>query len=185
MKQFMWGLGLALAASAIIAGMAVSNPVVTVTGGPIQGRRLDAGAVFLGIPFAEPPVGELRWREPRRVKPWTGTRDAGEYGAPCAQIAAGWNDKTAAIASEDCLTLNVWTPEWPSKSPKAVMLWIHGGANMGGSALGAGGIEPPFDGATLSRHGVVVVTINYRLGVLGFLAHAEFSSHTPYNGSGN
>jgi para-nitrobenzyl esterase len=174
----------ALALPVLAAGDA---PVVPVTGGRIQGRLLPApgGAVFKGIPFAAPPSGELRWREPGAVRPWTGIRDAGEYGAPCAQVAGGWNDKVAAIGKEDCLFLNVWTPEWPAGPRKPVMVWIHGGANMGGSAMGAAGIEPPFDGARLARRGVVVVTINYRVGLLGFMAHPELTAESPHRASGN
>jgi para-nitrobenzyl esterase len=112
-------------------------------------------------------------------------RDATRYGAPCAQIAAGWNDQAAALGSEDCLSLNVWTAEWPPKSEQAVMVWIHGGANMGGSAPGAGGIEPPFDGEPLARRGVVVVTVQYRLGVLGFIGHPELTAESPHHASGN
>lgn len=174
-------------ATALPASKADDDPVVSVPGGAIRGRSLTAsgGAVFKGIPFAQPPTGDLRWREPMPVKAWTGVRDAGVYGAPCAQIAAGWNDHAAAISSEDCLYLNVWTPEWRAKSRKAVMFWIHGGANMGGSALGSGGIEPAFDGEKLARHGVVVVTINYRLGVFGFIAHPELTAESPHHASGN
>ena len=164
---------------------APADPVVLVTGGRIQGRLLPSGAVFKGIPYAAPPVGELRWREPAPVKPWPGTLTTIEYGAPCAQIASGWNDKVAAAGKEDCLYLNIWTTEWPPKVKKPVMFWIHGGANMGGSAMGAAGIEPPFDGESLSRRGVVVVTINYRLGVFGFLAHPELSIESPRKSSGN
>jgi para-nitrobenzyl esterase len=163
------------------------EPVVTVTGGEIRGRTLAApgGAVFKGIPFAQPPVGDLRWREPQAVVAWEGVRDAGSYAAPCAQIAAGWNDRTAAISKEDCLYLNVWAPAWPPSSRLPVMFWIHGGANMGGSTLGAGGIEPAFDGEKLARHGVVVVSAAYRLGVFGFMAHAELTAESAHQASGN
>lgn len=179
------GAVLLLAGCALAA--AANGPVVAVAGGRVQGRSLPApgGAVFLGIPFAQPPVGELRWREPRSVQPWQGVRDATAYGAPCAQVAGGWNDKAAALGSEDCLFLNVWNSEWPARASKPVMVWIHGGANMGGSALGAGGIEPPFDGAALARHGVVVVTVQYRLGLFGFIAHPELTAESPHHASGN
>jgi len=170
---------------AAIASAAESGPTVTVTGGQIRGRVLTNGAVFKGIPFAAPPEGELRWKPPMPVKAWTGVRDAGEYGAPCTQIDANWNKTAATSGKEDCLFLNVWTPEWPGRSRQPVMLWIHGGGNMGGSALGAGGIEPPFDGESLSRHGVVVVTIQYRLGLLGFLSHPELTAESPHHASGN
>ncbi len=122
---------------------AQTGPTVAVTGGTIQGRALGApgGAVFKGIPFAAPPVGDLRWREPQAVKSWAGTLQTVEFSAPCTQIASGWNDKVAAAAKEDCLYLNVWTSEWPANGKKPVMFWIHGGANMGGSAMGFAGIE--------------------------------------------
>ncbi len=161
--------------------------MVRLPAGAIRGRPASAaaGAAFKGIPFAQPPVGDLRWREPAPVKPWTGIRDAGAYSAPCAQIPAGWNDQVAARGSEDCLYLNVWTPEWPVRSRRAVMVWIHGGANMGGSSMGSAGIEPSFDGENLARRGVVVVTINYRLGMFGFFAHPELTAESPRHASGN
>jgi para-nitrobenzyl esterase len=163
-----------------------TGPLVTVAGGKVQGSLLSSpgAAVFKGIPYAQPPVGDLRWREAQSVKSWTGVRQATEYGAPCAQNDAGWNKNSAEKSSEDCLYLNVWAPEWPSQSKKAVMVWLHGGGNNGGSALGAGGIEPPFDGAKLASHGVVVVTINYRLGIFGFLGHPELTAESPHRASG-
>jgi para-nitrobenzyl esterase len=164
---------------------AQGGPTAAVTGGQVRGRADGAGAIFKGIPFAAAPSGDLRWREPAPVKPWNGVRETVEYGAPCAQIAAGWNDKVAAAGSEDCLFLNVWAPEWPAGSRKPVMFWIHGGANQGGSAMGAAGIEPPFDGAKLAARGVVVVTINYRLGMFGFLAHPELTAESKHHASGN
>jgi para-nitrobenzyl esterase len=178
---------LSLALLVVCNVYAQKEPTVTVTGGTMQGLALTApgGAVFKGIPFAAPPAGELRWREPQAVKPWTGTLKAVEYGAPRSQIASGCNDKVAAAAKEDCLYLNVWTSDWPVKGKKPVMFWIHGGANMGGSAMGFAGIEPHFDGERLARHGVVVVTINYRLGVFGFIAHPELTAESPHKTSGN
>lgn len=169
---------------------AQAPPLVSVAGGELRGRFAATGsgpapAVFQGIPFARAPIGDLRWRPPMPVVPWTGTRDASTYGPPCSQIAAGWNDKTAAEASEDCLFLNVWTPGWPATGRMPVMVWFHGGANMGGSARGAGGIEPPFDGTALARRGVVVVTFNYRLGLLGFMAHPELTKESEHRSSGN
>jgi para-nitrobenzyl esterase len=184
MKPVKSAVILAIIASSIFIYAAPADPVVSVTGGQIKGRLLLAGAVFKGIPYAAPPVGDLRWRDPAPVKPWTGGRDAGEYCATCAQFDSGWNKNSAALGKEDCLFLNVWTPEWPLKSKHAVMFWIHGGANTGGSSLGAGGIEPPFDGESLSRNGVVVVTINYRLGLFGFVGHPELTAESPNNASG-
>jgi para-nitrobenzyl esterase len=168
----------------LTAAWAQTDPRVAVTGGEIQGRLLpgNGGVVFKGIPFAQPPEGELRWREPMPVKPWTGIRPTIEYGAPCAQSG---NGNIAAISKEDCLYLNVWTAEWPpSKSPKPVMLWLYGGANTGGSAIGGRGLEPEFDGANLAKHGVVFVSINYRLGLLGFMGHPELTAEAPAHAAG-
>jgi para-nitrobenzyl esterase len=171
-RQLLAGLILASAAYA-------ADPTVAITGGQIQGRSLSsAGAVFKGVPFAAPPLDDLRWREPQPVKPWKGVRDAASPGAPCAQPAEGWNDKSAAISSEDCLYLNLWTPEWPVQKLRPVMVWIHGGANRAGSGS-------TFDGAPLSSHGVVLVSINYRLGFFGFLAHPALTAESPHHASGS
>ncbi len=163
-----------------------SGPVVAVTGGRVQGALMagSGGTVFKGVPFAQPPVGALRWREPQPIKPWAGVRQASDYGNTCMQPNSGWNKNSADKASEDCLYLNVWAPEWPSKTKKAVMVWVHGGGNNGGSALGAGAIEPPFDGESLARHGVIVVSVQYRLGVFGFLGHPELTAESPHHASG-
>ncbi|HUO21258.1 MAG TPA: carboxylesterase family protein [Caulobacteraceae bacterium] len=179
----------AIAAIALTAAAAApAAPIVSIADGQLQGVALEGhgGAVFKGIPFAAPPVGDLRWREPQPVIPWTGVRRAVEYGNACAQALAGWNRIAFDRSSEDCLYLNVWTPQWPVKATagKPVMVWIHGGGNSGGSAIGAGGIEPPFDGASLARHGVVVVTLNYRLGVFGFVGHPELTAESPHHASG-
>ena len=162
---------------------AEEEPIVSVTGGSIRGRPLPgAGAQFLGIPYAQPPVGDLRWREPLPVKSWDGVRDTQEFGSPCAQLIAGeWNLHDAMTSHEDCLYLNVMTPQWPPpKEHWPVMLWIHGGANTGGSASGA-----LYKDGTLIRHGVVLVTVNYRLGVFGFFAHPELTRESPHHASGN
>src|SRR5579872_5944724 len=158
-----------------IAAFAASEPnapMVSVTGGKIQGSTVKGGAVFKGIPFASPPVGDLRWREPAPVKAWTGVRQATQFGARCMQNGEG--------VSEDCLYLNVWTPEWPPKSPNPVMLWIHGGGNFAGASSDA-----IFDGEPLAEHGVVLVSANYRLGVFGFYAHPELTAESSHHASGN
>ncbi|QOY88145.1 carboxylesterase/lipase family protein [Paludibaculum fermentans] len=173
--------------AALASGAPADGPIADTAAGKVRGLALPApgGAVFKGIPFAQPPVGDLRWKPPVAARPWTGVREAVEYGAPCAQVSAEWNAKTAAAGSEDCLTLNVWTPQWPARGAKPVMVWIHGGANMGGSARGAGGIEPAFDGAKLASQGVVVVTVQYRLGIFGFFAHPELTAESAQHASGN
>jgi len=158
------------------------DPEVSVTGGELRGRTManPGGAVFKGIPYAAAPVGDLRWREPATVAPWNGVRDAGAYGPSCVQRISGWNTQEASGNQEDCLYLNVWTAEWPSATEKPVMLWIHGGGNTGGGAA-----VDYFDGASLSRMGVVVVTINYRLGMFGFFAHPELTAESMHHSSGN
>jgi para-nitrobenzyl esterase len=176
-------IGLAIAFAGIAGDR--SGPEVKVSGGIVQGAAApQGGAVFKGIPYAQPPVGRLRWREPQAVIPWKGVRDATRFSAACIQnpfgtdnflvplaklYGNGYAPRTVAM-SEDCLYLNVWTPEWPPKSASAVMFWIHGGSNRVGS-----GSESPYDGSALARRGVVVVTINYRLGALGFLSHPELT----------
>jgi para-nitrobenzyl esterase len=166
--------------AAFSAIAAESGPIVAVTGGQVQGATLEkGGAVFKGIPFAQPPVGELRWREPMPAAPWAGVRDATEFGAPCAQTSV-LTPALAEVSKEDCLFLNVWAAEWPSGSAKPVMVWIPGGGNFaGGSSLFVS------DGEKLSRRGVVVVTVNYRLGVFGFFSHPQLTRESPQRSSGN
>jgi para-nitrobenzyl esterase len=170
-------------AAAISAAAVEPAPVATVTGGQVRGRLLPDGrsAVFKGLPFAQPPVGKLRWREPRPVVPWDGVRDARESGPPAAQPRQGWNDAFAAASREDCLYLDVWTPNWQSKPAQPVMLWIHGGANV----AGAGGADPLYDGSALINRGVVLVVIEYRLGIFGFFGHPELTRESPHHASGN
>jgi para-nitrobenzyl esterase len=154
------------------------GPVVAVNGGQLRGSMLDkGGAVFKGIPYAQPPIGDLRWREPQPVKPWTGVREATAFGAPCAQNSG---NRPMANSQEDCLFLNIWNSEWPPKAKQPVMLWIHGGGNYGGTASSAAS-----DGESLARHGVVLVSINYRLTIFGFFAHPELTKASASHASGN
>jgi para-nitrobenzyl esterase len=158
----------------------VSDPVVTVTGGQIRGATLDkGGAAFKGIPFAAPPVGDLRWREPMPPQPWTGVKETTSFGPQCAQnpYFIPEADKTSR---EDCLYLNVWNADWPAAGPKPVMFWISGGGNFAGSAS-----QPGYDGESLARRGVVVVTINYRVGMFGFFSHPALTAESPNHASGN
>jgi para-nitrobenzyl esterase len=153
-------------------------PVANVKSGRLAGSYLmPDGAAFKGIPFAQPPMGDLRWRAPIPEKPWNGPLDATNYSPPCAQNSGG---SMLARSQEDCLYLNVWTPEWPPKSRLPVMFWIHGGGNYGGTASSAN-----FDGEKLARHGVVLVSANYRLTIFGFLAHPELTRESPHHASGN
>ncbi|WP_437963494.1 carboxylesterase family protein [Sorangium sp. So ce260] len=142
--------------------------------GPVEGAVVGATRTFLGIPYAAPPVGELRWRSPAPHEPWTEPRKAVEVGIPCAQMGLLTPDFNAS-SGEDCLTVNVWTPDRPASSSLPVLVWIHGG----GFEQGSGG-EVDYDGRVLSETtGSVVVTLNYRLGPLGFLALPELKSEDP------
>ena len=161
------------------AGQTVLDPdaPVRVTGGAIRGAvsALDAGVVaFKGIPYAAPPAGELRWRPPRPVVAWEGVRDASGSGPICVQ-----NRGRDVPQDEDCLFLNVWAPRETS-APRPVLFWIHGGGYTGGS-----GSTALYDGTRLAADGAVVVTINYRLNVFGFLAHPALSAESPHGASGN
>jgi para-nitrobenzyl esterase len=168
-------------------GPAMASPaddslVVGTTGGPLRGAyRPSGGAEFLGIPYAQPPVGDLRWHEPLPPKSWTGVRDASAFGAPCAQSILGdWNKHDAETSKEDCLFLNVMTPVWPPKERLPVMFWLHGGGNAGGTASSA-----LYKDGTLIQHGVILVTANYRLGVFGFFAHPGLTRESSHHASGN
>jgi para-nitrobenzyl esterase len=165
-------------------GAATTNGalIVHTAAGQIRGAaRSGGGAEFLGIPYGQPPVGSLRWHEPLPAKAWEGVRDAVKFSAPCAQPVLGdWNHHDADISQEDCLYLNVITPAWPAKGKLPVMFWIHGGANMGGTAM-----SDLYNRGTLASHGVVLVAVNYRLGVFGFLAHPALTQESAHHASGN
>jgi para-nitrobenzyl esterase len=157
------------------------NPTIHVSDGVVAGQSWGkTGALFRGIPYAAPPVGDLRWRDPAPMHPWKGARDATHDGNACMQPMMGWNDSVARGASEDCLYLNIRTPSLNASAHLPVMLWIHGGGFVGGAATDA-----MFDGAHLGEQGVVLVEINYRLGVLGFLAHPDLSRESRHQSSGN
>lgn len=144
-------------------------PQVTTTLGKLQGAEDDGCAVFRGVPFAQPPVGELRWRPPEPLDPWNEIRDATEFSASAMQRQLGGDvgdliGIPAQTQSEDCLYLNIWTPAC-DRHKRPVMVWIHGGGNVVGS-----GTQPRIDGRRLAMTGdVVVVTLNYRLGVFGWM----------------
>ncbi len=132
--------------------------------------------VFKGLPYAAPPLGPGRWRPPAPAAPWRGLRDATRFSADCLQPAS---QRTGLPVSEDCLYLNIWTGG-PGGAPRPVFVWIHGGGSRVGS-----GAQPQFDGTALARQGVVVVTINYRLGPMGFLSTPGLSAESGYGASGN
>jgi len=156
-------------------------PTVATSAGKLQGAISGHVQVFKGIPYAQPPVGALRWKPPLPMSKWKGVRDASQFGPACVQPkpkAESIYSWSLPATSEDCLTLNVWSPAKAHKLP--VFVWIHGGALWGGS-----GGEPLYEGIPLAQNGIVVVTINYRLGVLGFMAHPALSAESRRNVSGN
>lgn len=144
----------------------------------IPGRDADV-RVFKGIPFATPPVGNLRWKAPQPVAHWDGMRKGDEFGPICMQAAGGRGGAPPKM-SEDCLYLNVWTAAKSASEKRPVIFWIHPGGYTSGS-----GSSPATDGEALARKGAVVVTINYRLGVLGFFAHPELTKESDRRASGN
>lgn len=153
---------------------AIDPPTARIVEGVLVGRSADGVESFKGIAYAAPPVGALRWRPTQPAPAWTGPRDAGQVGAICIQPPANGDNGVGPLPmSEDCLTLNVWTPE-AREAPLPVMVWIHGGGYGNGSGTAA-----LYDGANLARRGVVVVTINYRLGRLGFLDHPALAAERP------
>ncbi len=147
------------------------DPRVRVEQGVLVGRTVGVVSSFRGIPYARAPVGPLRWRPPQAAGPWAGERDAGQVGAICIQPPSGGDPGVGPLPmSEDCLTLNVWTPAARDR-PRPVMVWIHGGGLNNGSGTAA-----LYDGANLAKRGVVVVTLNYRLGRPGFFDHPALAA---------
>src|SRR3984957_10879618 len=165
-----------------LAAFGASLPLqVKIDTGTIEGKANGPVRTFLGIPYAVPPVGELRWKPPAPPAKWPGVRAATEFGARCMQ-GSPYSDMVFRDPGirEDCLSLNVWTP---AKNPKAnlpVMVWIHGGGFMAG-----GSSEPRQDGRVLATHGVVVVSMNYRLGIFGFLVLPELAAESDKKAAGN
>ena len=151
--------------------------------GVVAGTKSADGKVviFKGIPFAAPPVGELRWKEPQPVSPWKGVRKATEFGARCMQ-ARIFEDMVFRDSgpSEDCLYLNVWTPGNSAKTKLPVMVWIYGGGFQAGATS-----EPRQDGEHLAHKGVVIVSMNYRLGICGFFSHPGLTAESAHHASGN
>ena len=180
MHTFVLRTTFALAAS--IAMTAVATAQVKTTAGLVRGTLSSDGKlrIFKGIPYAGPPVGEFRWKEPRPVAAWDGVRDTNEFGAQCVQGQIFGDISFPRPPSEDCLNLNIWTPAKGDSERLPVMVWIHGGGFQAGASA-----EPRHDGDALARKGVVLVTINYRLGVFGFLAHPELTRESSRKASGN
>lgn len=156
--------------------------IVALPTGNLQGTTNGDIIVFKGIPYAAPPLGENRWRAPKPAAAWPGVRMADAFGNDCPQKRAVWDDRgrTNAPMSEDCLTLNVWTPASKVAGGAPVMVWIHGGGFTQGN-----GAQELYEGSRLARRGIVVVTINYRLGRLGFFAHPALTAEANGAPTGN
>ena len=167
--------------SGVHAWQAPAAPTVRVRSGTLRGTLISGDvAVFKGIPYAQPPVGELRWREPRPERPWMGVRDTTTFGALCPQHPSIQVPKALETSSEDCLFLNVWTAEWPARNRRPVLITFPGGGNTAG-----GTSDARANGEHLARRGVVVVTANYRLGSFGFFSHPALTKESPHRASGN
>lgn len=179
-------------ASLALASRSDSNPVLTIEGGKVIGVQTPTKGIiaYKGIPFAAPPVGNLRWKEPQPIVPWKGVKVADTYGAAAEQITwdpqsfygREWRASGSVPFSEDCLYLNVWTPAAGKTGKKLpVAMWIHGGGYREGFAF-----EPEMDGGEAwASRGVIFVSITYRLGVFGFFSHPLLSAESSYGVSGN
>jgi para-nitrobenzyl esterase len=160
--------------AALLLGVAAYTAPVKTEGGLVEGTSEDGLTVYRGIPFAAPPVGDLRWREPQPAARWDGVRRADKFAAACVQ-GGQLPDR-----SEDCLYLNVWTPATRANQRIPVLVWIYGGGFAGGATS-----IPTYSGEKLAKRGVVLVSIAYRVGPLGFLAHPGLSAESSHKVSGN
>ncbi len=165
---------LGAAAHAEDASVSGTDVELTISGGPIRGEQVDGINMFKGIPFAQPPVDELRFAPPENVEPWTGTLDCTEFGPTPVQASP----RDGMPMSEDCLTINVWAPEHTSDVQLPVYVWIYGGAFAQGSSS-----EPNYDGTNFAKDGIVTVSFNYRVNALGFFASQE--TYGQYGTTGN
>ncbi len=156
---------------------------VKLAGGTIEGTGPQASGLreFKGVPFAQPPAGSLRWSPPQPVKKWSGVRPAKAFGPRCMQqsLFGDMNFRSNGM-SEDCLYLNVWTPAKSAAERLPVLVYFFGGGFVAGD-----GSEPRYDGASMARKGIVAITVNYRLGVFGFLAHPDLTRESAHHASGN
>ena len=169
-----------------VVGQTKNNPAgparVKISNGMLEGAADSSGVrSFKGIPFAQPPVGDLRWKEPQPVMNWTGVRKADQFGNNGMQKPVfGDMNFRAPKMSEDCLYLNVWTSAKSAKEKLPVLVYFYGGGFMAGD-----GSEARYDGAAMAKKGIVALTVNYRLGIFGFMAHPELTKESPHHASGN
>jgi para-nitrobenzyl esterase len=163
-----------------VLGAGKASAAIPTDSGLVEGVQENGVSVFKGLPFAAPPIGSLRWQAPQTPAAWSGVRPANRFAPICMQYGSYPEDAPPEPMSEDCLYLNVWVPAHAPDDRLPVMVWIYGGGLMNGSAS-----TPLYAGDRLARKGVIVVTANYRLGALGFLAHPELSNESAQHVSGN
>jgi para-nitrobenzyl esterase len=177
-------LVIAICLSAVMPGASAAADRIKIANGSIEAAAQSGSGVrsFKGIPFAQPPVGDLRWREPQPVKNWTGVRTADQFGPRCMQRTSPNADYwfRSNGMREDCLYLNVWTPAKSDKERLPVLVYIFGGGFQNGD-----GSEPRYDGESIAGKGIVVVTVNYRTNIFGFFSHPELTKESPHHASGN
>jgi para-nitrobenzyl esterase len=174
-----WQFAVVMVSAAQLAGAAVA-PTAMTDAGAISGVLQDDIVLYKGVPFAAPPTGNLRWRPPKRPAAWAGTRAARAFAPACMQEGVSMPGEMPPAISEDCLYLNLWAPANHAKASLPVLVWIYGGGYRNGSAA-----MPLYWGDQLARKGVIVITIAYRLGPLGFLALPELTRESPQHSSGN
>jgi len=183
MRQLFTSLFFAMLLSTVSFAQLSNNntPTLKTLNGTLEGLNESGLAVFKGIPFAAPPVGNLRWREPQPVKNWNGIRKADKFGPRAMQlnVFGDMNFRSNGM-SEDCLYLNVWTPSKTGKEKLPVLVYFYGGGYIAGD-----GSEPRYDGESMARRGIVAITVNYRLGVFGFFSYPELAKESPHHASGN
>jgi len=185
MNPRLYNVFLAATWAALPSAAAIQQPIKVKTGLVAGAAASDSSiTVFKGIPYAAPPVGDLRWRAPRPPAAWQGVRKTDQFSASCVQNIVTerkpWTFEFMAHGeiSEDCLYLNIWTPAKSAAAKRPVLLWMYGGGNVEGSAS-----VPVYDGESLAKKGLVVVTINYRLGVFGFFTHPALTKESDTSGN--
>ena len=180
-RNFFFLLLLTFTASIAIAQLNGEAPRVKIANGTVEGINESGIKTFKGVPFAAPPVGDLRWKEPQPLKDWTGVRKADKFGPRAMQLPVfGDMNFRSDGMNEDCLYLNVWTPAKTGNEKLPVLVYFYGGGFMAGD-----GSELRYDGENMARTGIVTVTVNYRLGIFGFLSHPELTKESPHHASGN
>ncbi len=179
----LYGALLLLSFSGIVQDLKTTPAQVRIRNGVIEGfqNTQDGLKYFFGIPFAKPPVGYLRWKAPQPVESWKGVLETKKFGPrPVQANVFGDMRFRSDTMSEDCLYLNVWTPAKSNKEQLPVLVYFYGGGFVAGD-----GSEPRYDGASMAKKGIVVITVNYRLNIFGFFVHPELSAESPYKASGN